>query len=46
MQQYYNYRIAIRENFSPIHRAGMVFQQYAVDAYVQTEGCRLYFIKK
>ena len=45
MQQYYNYRIAIRETFSPIHSAGKLFQQYAVDAYVKTEGCRLYFIK-
>ena len=41
----YNYRIAIRETFSQIHSAGKLFQQYAVDAYVKTEGCRLYFIK-
>ena len=45
MQQFYNYRIAIIENVSPIHSAGKLFQQYAVDAYVKTEGCRLYFIK-
>ena len=45
MQQFYNYRIAIRENVSPIHSAGKLFQQYAVHAYVKTESCRLYFIK-
>ena len=45
MQQFYNYHIAITEHFSPIHSAGKLFQQYAVNAYVKTEGCRLCFIK-
>ena len=45
MQQFYGYRLAIRESFSPIHRAEKLFQQYAVDPYVKTEGCRLYFIR-
>ena len=45
MQQFYCYRMAIREEFSPIHSAGKLFQQYAVDAYVKTEGCRLYYIR-
>ena len=44
MQQFYCYRLAIREEFSPIHSGGKLFQQYAVDAYVKTEGCRLYYI--
>ena len=45
MQQFYGFRLAIREQFSPIHRAEKLFQQCAVDAYVKTEGCRLYFIR-
>ena len=45
MQQFYCYRMAIREEFSPIHSGGKLFQQYAVDAYVKTEGCRLYYIR-
>ena len=45
MQQYYSYRLAIRDRFSPIHSSGKLFQQYAVDAYVKTEGCRLHFIR-
>ena len=45
MQQFYAYRLAIRDGFSPIHRSGKLFQQYLVDAYVKTEGCRLLFIR-
>ena len=45
MQQFYCYQMAIREEFSPIHSGGKLFQQYAVDAYVKTEGCRLYYIR-
>ena len=45
MQQFYCYRLAIREEFSRIHSGGKLFQQYAVDAYVKTEGCRLYYIR-
>lgn len=45
MQQFYSFRLAIREEFSPIHTSGKLFQQYAVDAYVKTEGCRLYYIR-
>ena len=41
MQQFYGFRLAIREQFSPIHRAEKLFQQNAVE----TEGCRLYFIR-
>ena len=37
--------MAIREEFSPIHSGGKLFQQYAVDAYVKTEGCMLYYIR-
>lgn len=45
MQQFYRYRMAIRDGFSPIHCSGKVFQQYLMDAYVKTEGCRLFFIR-
>lgn len=45
MKQYYAYRLTIRRGFNPIHQAGKLFQQYAVDAYVKTEGCRLFFIR-
>ena len=45
MQQFYGFRLAIREQFSPKHRAAKLFQQYAVVAYIKTEGCRLYFIQ-
>ena len=45
MQQFYCYRLAVRDGFSPIHSSGKLFQQYAVDAYVKTEGCRLFYIR-
>ena len=45
MQQFYGYRLAVRDSFSPIHSSGKLFQQYLVDAYVKTEGCRLHFIR-
>jgi hypothetical protein len=38
--QYYSYRLACRTQFSPIHHAGKLFQQYIVDAYVKTEASR------
>ena len=44
MQQFYDYRLAVCNNFSPIHSFGKLFQQYLVDAYAKTEGCRLLFI--
>ena len=44
-QQFYSYRLAVPSEFSPIHSSGKLFQQYAVDAYVKMEGCRLYYIR-
>ena len=41
--QFYSYRLAIRDAFSPIHAAGKLFQQYVVDTYVKTEAMRLQF---
>ena len=43
--EYYLYRMAIRPNFSALHLAGKLFQQFAVDAYVKIEGQRLDFIR-
>lgn len=40
MQQFYDFRLAIRDSFTQSWKA-----VYAVDAYVKTEGCRLYFIR-
>ena len=45
MHQFYKYRLAVREEISPIHSAGKLFQQYAVDAYVKTKGCEPYYIR-
>ena len=42
--QFYSFHLAIREQFSAIHQAGKLFQQYVVDAYVKTEAERLTFI--
>lgn len=44
--QFYSYRLAIRPDvFSPINHARKLFQQYAVDMYVKTEGHRLSYIR-
>ncbi|XP_057310253.1 uncharacterized protein LOC130648232 [Hydractinia symbiolongicarpus] len=44
--EYYIYRIAIRREFSALHLAGKLFQQFLVDAYVKVEGQRLAFIRR
>ena len=44
--QYYAYRIAIREPFSPVHCSGKLFQQYLVDAYVKAEASKLDFLRR
>ena len=43
--QYYIYRIAIRREFSALHLAGKLFQQFVVDSYCKVEGKRLEGIK-
>ena len=40
-----SYRMAIRPNFSALHLAGKLFQQFSVDACVKIEGQRLDFIR-
>ena len=37
MLQHYSYRLAIRQQFSAIHSARELFQQYLVDSYVKTD---------
>ena len=44
--QFYNYRIAIRSEFSALHLSSRLFQQFLVDAYVKVEGQRLDFIRR
>ncbi|EPB69310.1 hypothetical protein ANCCEY_11605 [Ancylostoma ceylanicum] len=39
--KYYSYLFSIRDSFNPILRAGKLFQQFAVDAYVKIEQNRL-----
>ena len=43
--QFYSYRLAIRDTFSPMHHGGKLFQQYVVDSYVHMEGNRLQYIR-
>ena len=46
MLHFYSFRLAIRQQFSPIHTSGKLFQQYIVDAYVKTEANHLNFIRQ
>ncbi|XP_057295793.1 uncharacterized protein LOC130624237 [Hydractinia symbiolongicarpus] len=43
--QYYTYRLAALEYFSPIHYGKKLFQQYCVDSYVKVEGNNLNYIR-
>ncbi|XP_057296296.1 uncharacterized protein LOC130625260 [Hydractinia symbiolongicarpus] len=45
MLQYYTYRSAAREYFSPIHYGKKLFQQYCVDSYFKVEGNNLNYIQ-
>ncbi|XP_057309998.1 uncharacterized protein LOC130647997 [Hydractinia symbiolongicarpus] len=45
MLQYYTYRLAAREYFSPIHYGKKLFQQYCVDSYVKVKGNNLNYIR-
>ncbi len=44
--QFYAYRLAVRDQFSALHHAEKLFQQYFVDAYVKTEHSRLKWIRE
>ena len=43
--QYYSYCLSIRDRFNPILNAGKLFQQFAVDAYVNMEANRLNYLR-
>jgi hypothetical protein len=46
MLQFYTYRLAVRNCFSPIHYGKKLLQQFSVDSYVKVEGTRLDYIRK
>lgn len=41
MLQYNSYRLAIRDEFSILHRSQNVFLQWVIDVYDRIEGTRL-----
>lgn len=45
MTQYASYRLAIRDEFSILHRSQKLFLQWVVDMYVRVEGNRLHYIR-
>ncbi|XP_012560389.1 uncharacterized protein LOC105846321 [Hydra vulgaris] len=45
LSQYYNYRLTVRQTFSPIFYVKKPFQQYVVDAYVKVKEQRFAFIR-
>ncbi|CAI9741602.1 Hypothetical predicted protein [Octopus vulgaris] len=45
MQQFYCYRLATMDEFSPIHKSSKLLKQEFVDAYIKVEGC-LYYIRE
>ena len=44
--QFYAYRLAVRQSFSPIHYGGKLFQQFIVDSYLRVEAGRIGFIRR
>ena len=45
LNEFYAYRIAVRDNFSAIHLSRLLFQQYLVDAFTKIEGNELAYIR-
>ncbi|XP_066923007.1 uncharacterized protein, partial [Clytia hemisphaerica] len=45
MKEFYQHRIAVRPEFSALHHAGKLFQQYLVDSYTKIEGDRLHWYR-
>ena len=45
LNEFYAYRVAIRDNFSAIHLFRLLFQQYLVDAFTKIEGNELTYIR-
>lgn len=46
MRQYACHRLAVREDFSHVHQAKKLFQQYLVDTYVRIESDRLDYVRQ
>ena len=45
LNEFYAFRIAVRDNFSAIHRSRLLLQQYLVDAFTKIEGNELAYIR-
>ena len=45
LNEFYAFRIAVRDNFSTIHRSRLLLQQYLVDAFTKIEGNELAYIR-
>lgn len=43
--QFYSSRLAVREDFNPLHHSGKLFQQYIVHAYCTVETNRLQYLR-
>lgn len=46
MRQFACHRLAVREDFSHVHQAKKLFQQYLVDTYVRIESDRLDYVRQ
>ena len=46
LNEFYAFRVAVRDAFSTIHRSRLLFQQYLVDAFTKIEGNELEFIRR
>ncbi|XP_072158483.1 uncharacterized protein [Bemisia tabaci] len=46
MRQFACHRLAVREDFSHVHQAKKLFQQYLVDTYVRIESSRLDYVRQ
>ena len=45
LNEFYAFRIAVRDTFSTIHRSCLLLQQYLVDAFTKIEGNELAYIR-
>ena len=45
LNEFYAFRVAVRDNFSAIHLSRLLFQQYLVDAFTKIEGNEITYIR-
>lgn len=45
MLQFYQYRLSVRDDYSPLFDAGKLFHEYCVLAYVRIESQRLNYLR-